>query len=218
MKELDCRGLACPEPVIRCRAALGESPRPETVRVIVDNGAALENVSRFLHRHGYATAAENTGSAEKPCWEILGTLDPKLAAIPLKEEGTPGVGPKKDVSYGTPLRKTLILLTTETLGHGDDELGAKLMDNFLATLPELGPELGEHLWRVILLNGGVKLSARPGKALDSLKLLEASGVGVLVCGACLNHFGLLEAKAVGETTNMLDVVTCLGVADKVIRP
>ena len=97
---------------------------------------------------------------------------------------------------------------------GDDELGEKLMGNFLSTLPELG----ESLWRVILLNGGVKLAATPGKALDSLKALENAGTDVLVCGTCLDFYGLLEAKQAGQTTNMLDVVTSLALADKVIRP
>jgi len=39
---------------------------------------------------------------------------------------------------------------------------------------------------------------------------------VLVCGTCLNHFQLLEQKKVGETTNMLDIVTHMHLADKVI--
>ena len=46
--------------------------------------------------------------------------------------------------------------------------------------------------------------------------LEQSGVRLLVCGTCLNHFQLLEAKQVGETTNMLDIVTAMQLADKVI--
>ena len=37
-----------------------------------------------------------------------------------------------------------------------------------------------------------------------------------MCGTCLNHFKLLEAKQVGETTNMLDIVTAMQLADKVI--
>lgn len=41
---------------------------------------------------------------------------------------------------------------------------------------------------------------------------------MLVCGTCLAHYGLLEAKAVGETSNMLDIVTSLDLADKIIRP
>ena len=80
------------------------------------------------------------------------------------------------------------------------------------------PELGPRLWRLVLVNGGVQLAARPGPALESLQKLAASGVSILVCGACLGHYGLLETKAVGETSNMLDIVTSLDLADKVIRP
>ncbi|MBQ2477583.1 MAG: sulfurtransferase-like selenium metabolism protein YedF, partial [Desulfovibrio sp.] len=110
--------------------------------------------------------------------------------------------------------KTLVLITTDTLGRGDDTLGQALMGNFLATLPELGAQL----WRIVLLNGGVKLASTEGKALDSLKALDAAGVSILVCGTCLQHYNLLDRKQVGETTNMLDIVTSLSLADKVIRP
>jgi hypothetical protein len=37
-----------------------------------------------------------------------------------------------------------------------------------------------------------------------------------VCGTCLTHFGILEQKRAGETTNMLDIVTAMQLADKVI--
>jgi TusA-related sulfurtransferase len=47
--------------------------------------------------------------------------------------------------------------------------------------------------------------------------LESRGVKILVCGTCLNHFNLLERKQVGETTNMLDIVTAMQLADKVIN-
>jgi hypothetical protein len=52
--------------------------------------------------------------------------------------------------------------------------------------------------------------------LTALRELEAAGVQVLVCGTCLNHFKLLEEKKVGETTNMLDIVTHMQMADKVV--
>ena len=55
-------------------------------------------------------------------------------------------------------------------------------------------------------------------SLDALKKLAESGVSILVCGTCLNHYGLLEKKQVGETSNMLDIVTSLDLAGKVIRP
>ena len=106
----------------------------------------------------------------------------------------------------------MVLLATDRLGRGDDELGRKLVFNFLGTLREMGPEL----WRLILINGGVKLSIEGSDVLPSLQMLQEDGVHILVCGTCLNHFGLLDKKKVGETTNMLDIVTAMQVADKVI--
>ncbi len=58
MKEIDCRGLSCPEPVINTKRALKENP--EGVVVLVDNRVPLENVSRFASAVGY-----NASSTEK---------------------------------------------------------------------------------------------------------------------------------------------------------
>lgn len=199
MKTLDCRSLACPQPVMRTRDAL-EQERPQELLVLVDNAAASENVSRFLRRSGFEVSVSQP---ESSLWEVRG-----LGGAAQVES------PEQAPAADTENRKTLVLITTDTLGRGDDELGARLMENFLASLPELGPSL----WRIVLLNGGVKLAATEGKCLDTLKQLESCGVSILVCGTCLNFFHLLEAKQVGETTNMMDVVTSLSLAGKVIRP
>lgn len=61
--------------------------------------------------------------------------------------------------------KQLVFITSDKIGHGDDELGRKLMANFIKTLPEMG----NSLWRIILLNGGVKLATEQGEILESLK-------------------------------------------------
>jgi selenium metabolism protein YedF len=108
--------------------------------------------------------------------------------------------------------KIAVLIGTDRMGKGDDLLGQKLLLNFIATLKEMGPDL----WRLILLNGGVKLTVEGSETLPSLQSLEEEGIRILVCGTCLNYFGLLEKKQVGETTNMLDIVTAMQTADKVI--
>ena len=86
------------------------------------------------------------------------------------------------------------------------------MVNFLGTLKEMGSEL----WTLVLLNAGVKLACTGSEVLTTLGELEAAGVQVLVCGTCLNHFKLLEHKQVGQTTNMLDIVSHMQMADKVV--
>jgi intracellular sulfur oxidation DsrE/DsrF family protein len=61
------------------------------------------------------------------------------------------------------------------------------------------------------------LAIEGSPALEHFKKLEQEGVSILVCGTCLDHFNLLENKQIGETTNMLDVVTSLQLASKVIK-
>ena len=200
MEQLDCRGLACPQPVMRSRDAVAGGA--QALEVLVDNEPARENLRRFFEGRGFSVAAHQEGL---DCWRISASAG---AATPASQQATE-VAPAAEGNS-----RTLVLITTETIGRGDDDLGGKLMGNFLATLPELGP----RLWRIVLINGGVKLASCPGPGLDALKKMAAEGVSVLVCGTCLAHFGLLEAKAVGDTSNMLDIVTSLDLASKIIRP
>jgi len=46
MKEIDCRGMACPQPVITTKKALEEMEQGEFI-LIVDNPAARDNVYIF---------------------------------------------------------------------------------------------------------------------------------------------------------------------------
>lgn len=108
--------------------------------------------------------------------------------------------------------KILILCTADRLGKGDDGLGKKLLGNFLRTLPEMG----DALWMLVFVNNGVTLTTEASELLDDLKALESAGVQILVCGTCLAHFNLREKKRVGETTNMVDIVSSMQLADKII--
>ena len=183
--------------------------RPSDLEVIVDNQAGLENVSRFLRSSGYAvTHAEECG-----LWRISAHTDDDASPADGVADGAQKDMPQYSYFSGTEEMRTLVLIISPVFGSGNDELGGKLMKNFLKTLPEMG----SSLWRVILLNGGVTLAAEGSPVLTELQALEKSGVSVLVCGTCLEHFNLMPKKAVGETTNMLDVITSMQVAHKVIR-
>ncbi|MDD4952208.1 MAG: sulfurtransferase-like selenium metabolism protein YedF [Desulfovibrionaceae bacterium] len=201
---LDCRQMPCPQPVLKCRSCVTDQA-PASLLVLVDNSAAKDNVGRFLTSQGYAvTAQEDNGQ-----WLVLAERDSGSAG----PAPSPAQDPAPAPAAPAPGQRTLVFISSDTMGRGDDDLGAKLMFNFLATLPELGP----HLWRVILVNGAVRLAVAASPCLEKIKSLADSGVSILVCGTCLEHFGLIEQKMVGETTNMLDVVTSLHLADKVIK-
>lgn len=210
---LDCQGLACPQPVLQCREALSQR-HPDRLIVTVDNEPAKENVKRFLQSQSYEIRSVDSGNSgfeivAEPAMADPGSARPSdgeaCAVMPQSEIEAAGRARAED--------KQLVFITSNVIGHGDDELGTKLMHNFLATLPEMGTSL----WRIILINGGVRLAIQGSSALETLQRLSDSGVSILVCGTCLEYFRLLEAKAIGETTNMLDVVTSLQLASKVIK-
>lgn len=108
--------------------------------------------------------------------------------------------------------KTLVILASDHLGKGNDDLGRNIVTNFIKTMKEMG----DDLWRLVLLNGGVKLAVEGAEVLPHLQALAHEGLDILVCGRCLETFGLLEKKQVGENANMLDIVTSMQVAEKVI--
>ncbi|MFO8048283.1 MAG: sulfurtransferase-like selenium metabolism protein YedF [Desulfosudaceae bacterium] len=196
MTEIDARGLACPAPVLQTRAAL-EDEQKKTVTVVVDNEAARQNVQRFLESQGFTVSLEQQGDD----YHLTGYREAVAADQPLTVADAPADH-----------RKILIMCASDRLGSGDDELGRKLMLSFLRTIKEMG----EELWRLVLVNNGVKLAAADSEVLTDLRAYEQEGLTILVCGTCLTHFDLLEQKKVGVTTNMLDIVTAMQLADKVI--
>lgn len=200
---VNCQGLPCPKPIIKLTEMFKQGA-PADIEVIVDNQAAVENVIRFLGKRGYSVTSRSEGKL----WHLCGHTDNVEAATGLEED----LAEYKCAVPGEDMR-TLVMLVAPVMGSGDDELGRKLLKNFLATLPEMG----SSLWRIVMLNGGVTLAAEGSPVLEQLQALEKSGVSILVCGTCLEHFGLTAKKKVGETTNMLDIVTSMQLANKVIR-
>jgi len=196
MKILNCQGLTCPQPVVETRNLLAAHPELLKLTVLVDNRAAAQNVERFLGSQGFQAVIEGT--------------DQLIEVRARKERSGSGQAVPEERDGGP--EKTLIMITKDTLGQGDDRLGALLLLNFLKTVKEMG----ETLWRLVFVNSGVKLTIEGAETLPVLQELESEKVSILVCGTCLNHFGLLEKKQCGQTTNMLDIVTSLQVAEKVI--
>lgn len=60
MKQIDARGLSCPQPVLLTKKAVIDSPK--AICVIVDNTTAKNNVERFLKSLNYSIKAEEKNS------------------------------------------------------------------------------------------------------------------------------------------------------------
>jgi selenium metabolism protein YedF len=199
MSKIDARGLSCPAPVLETKAAL-ENGHPDRIEVLVDNEATQQNVVRFLTSQGYIAEVQKDGADFKVIGEGSGT----------PPQSEPEAKAKASAASDT---RIMVMVASDRMGSGDDALGANLMGNFIKTLKEMGGDL----WRLVFVNSGVKLTIDGADTLADIQALEDAGLTVLVCGTCLDHFNLLKRKQVGQTTNMLDIVTAMQLADKVIN-
>ncbi len=204
---IDARGLACPQPVLMAKQAV-DTDRPSRLNVQVDNEAAVENVSRFLGTRGYETMS----TGQDGSFTVSGVDTSNSGKEDNAADSIETRAKVPDSDHGEETRKILVLITSDRMGSGDDDLGRKLMISFIKTLAEMGDEL----WRLVFVNNGVKLTISGSLVLETLREYEKQSVSIWVCGTCLTHFGLLNEKQVGETTNMLDIMTAMQLATKVI--
>ncbi len=106
----------------------------------------------------------------------------------------------------------IILITGNTLGRGEDELGARLMGSFLRTL--LTGAAKPHA--LVFYNTGVKLLAPDSTVLDVLDELNHAGVRLVACGTCITYFALSDTIAPERVSNMAEIAALLLAADNVI--
>jgi selenium metabolism protein YedF len=204
---VDARGLACPQPVLLAKKAIEES---EEVTVLVDNETAVENIRRLAVKTacGFSVTEKGGGVLEIALMRT-GTPDQSAA-----EAGAVAAEPACSV---LPVRETgpvVVVLSDNRMGRGDDLLGDILIRAFLDTLL-----LQKPLPKTILCyNAGVKLATKDSAVIDDLQLLEQAGTDILICGTCVNYFGLSDQIAVGHLSNMYDILEAMAGAARLLRP
>lgn len=191
MDIIDCRNQACPAPVISVKRAL---EKQNEIQVIVDDGAPRENVTRFSRNRGYHVTEQQDGTN----WIITITGAPNTS---------------KPVSLPDSRGKQILLITSERLGDGPEELGRLLMKNFIHTLLETNVTPS----RIFFLNTGVFLTCEGSDVQEALEKLQGMDVEIFSCGLCLDFFKLKDKLRVGATTNMLITAESLLTADQVIK-
>jgi selenium metabolism protein YedF len=191
MKIIDCRGLACPAPVINVKNALKIHPE---IQVVLDDGTAHENVVRFSRNRGYSVLEKQENAA----WLLT-------IGIPLSGQIATNPEPTND--------SRILLISTSRLGEGPEELGALLMKNFIHTLLEIS----EFPSRIFFVNSGVFLTCEGSDVLEALEKLSGMGTEIFSCGLCLDFFTLKDKLQIGTTTNMLTIAESLLTAGHVIK-
>ena len=110
--------------------------------------------------------------------------------------------------------KSVINISSNKMGAGDDDLGDILMQSFINTLIQLVPLPST----IILYNAGVLLCTKDSPVLDSLNALETKGVNILLCGTCVDFYNIKDNIAAGKISNMYTIVETLNNSDKIINP
>ena len=202
-KIIDCRGMACPLPVVNAKKAAEEMKDADVLTVLVDNEIAVQNLSRFAQHKGFTVSAEKKGEQEYAV--IMGIA----AAAATKTQ-------EAEIACAVDTRRKgmLVVLSSNTMGSGDAKLGTALMKAFVFALTKQD-QLPDTM---LCYNTGAYLTCEGADTLEDLKLLESEGVSVLTCGTCLDFYGLKEKLAVGSVTNMYDIVERLENAAQIIKP
>lgn len=202
MKQVNAMGDACPTPVIKTKKALNELSSGQ-LEILVDNEIAVQNVQKFVQSQGCTFDSQSIEGGYK-----ITVHKPSFGgdAMPSTEAHAPVPTPNK--------RNTVVIISSDTMGSGDDALGKILMKGFIYALTQLDvlPDA------VLLYNAGAKLSIAGSESLKDLIALNEAGVNILTCGTCLNHFNIADQLGVGEVTNMYTILETMQQADHILRP
>lgn len=109
---------------------------------------------------------------------------------------------------------TFLYLNSDKMGHGDPELGKKLMKIFLSELAKSNVKIN----LVGCVNSGINLTTKGSEVLSSLQELEKKGARIATCGTCLDFHNKRDDLLIGEVGSMDQTVQVMSMADKVIRP
>ena len=213
MIHLDERGKECPIPLIETKKALESAPAGETAEVIVDNEIAVQNLQKMADHKGCKSEIQRISDQE-----IIVTITSSERST---EEAS--TGSKKAADYQdckvpvleNGIRKGMVVvLSSGTMGTGDEKLGKTLMKGFVYALTQQDvlPET------ILMYNGGAFLSCRGSDSVQDLKDLEKKGVKILTCGTCLNYYELGEKLEVGTVTNLYEIAEKETAASLIIRP
>lgn len=187
-KEIDAREQDCPKPVIMTKKALESMDKGE-IDVIVDNEVAKENVSKL---------------AKSMNLEYSVSRDDKNFIINIVKGEKGEVNEKEDTNICKPnlFKDTTIIINSDKMGEGNDELGKVLIKGFIYSLTESLP----YPSTLVFYNNGVKLTVEGSECLEDLKVLEEAGVEILSCGTCLDYNNIADKLSVGGVTNMYTIV------------
>lgn len=205
LKVIDCCGMLCPKPLIETKKALKENAVGTPIEVIIDNEISCKNVLHFLSDNGVQHSVVQNDKVFSVKIHV-----PESLSLPSKN-----VEEYCEISF--PKAKAggyIVVLDSNLMGSGSEDLGRILMKGFLSTLPELDPLPSE----IICYNSAVKLAQKGTDTASTLRSLYDQGIKISLCGTCIDFFGIKDDIEVGSISNMLYIAEKLTSNLKVVKP
>lgn len=201
MRIVDCKGLICPMPLIETKKVIRESKFGDELLVEVDNETSFNNLSHFLNDNGFPFEHSKEGIVYRIKFTVK-ELQAKPQEIKIETKST--------VTHGN----YIIVLSSNSMGSGDDDLGKLLIKGYINTIDQLESLPQE----IICYNSGVILATKGSDSGQALKRIEGLGVKISVCGTCVDFFGLKDNLEVGIITNMLYIAGKIAGDSRIVRP
>ena len=182
ISKIDAIGKPCPFPVILAKNAL-KNILEGIVEITVDNEISCQNVEKLCKESKFK-------------YEIL-KKENDIFIIIITKTG-------KELMEIEERREEniVVVIPSDEMGGGDTILGKTLLKGFIYTLTEL--EIMPKT--IIFYNKGILLTVKNSDSFEDIKKLEEAGVEILICGACVNFYDVLEEIKVGKITNMYEIL------------
>lgn len=204
MRIVDTKGMACPKPIIETKKALRDCETGDTFKVITDNQVSFGNISRFLKDN----KIKFTFTEEEGVWTFTITKETGETITTSPEDYCE---PKATVKHPG---NYAVMISSDSMGQGDDELGKKLMRTFFNVISSMDNVPGA----IAFYNSGVRLTVDNSEIIETLHELEKKGARIMICGTCADHYKVGKQIHVGEISDMYLITEMLVSVEKIIRP
>jgi len=204
MKIVDTKGELCPAPLIAAKKALREIAVGDSFIILTDNHTSFNNLSRFLSDNN----TRFTVTEEDGVWTLTVTrLKGEINKTKAQEYCAPAIAHFEKGNF-------IVVISSDKMGEGDDELGHLLMLNFIKALKDLDrlPQ------KIVFYNKGVTIVTKSSPVIDHLTDLEKMGVELLLCATCVNFYKIEDQTGAGILSNMYVIAEAMASAGNIIKP
>ena len=207
MDLIDMTGRACPMPVVEAKKALA-LPQTQGIIMKVDNMIAVQNLDKMAISREYLLSHKEANG-------IFEVTIQKDAEIQKYGRQPPAQSKVENGHEAQPLspKNLVVVIGSDTLGSGEEELGKILMKSFIYSLAALDDVPSA----VIFMNRGAYLTAEGSNTVSDLKTLEEKGAEILTCGTCSNYYKLTDSIEVGSMIDMYGIVERMARADSIVN-